>query len=296
MRTVATGPGLGLAPVAPAGSAGVITGLGARPTHLRPRGPREVRLRGGRRLRLPHREGPASQQRWAEVRRAVRHGLLDQHHAGPGDGDRRLDGRADHHGDSAGPPSERRAAHPRAPLHRLQRDGRGGPAGPRGLPAERAAGEPAQQPKKISVPLFESVVPAGLARRLRASGDAAAQRADLGARPRRVPRACRRATAASATRRAESRTRRTTPDSWAGPRRARKAIPFPTSPRTRTRGSPGPRTRSRTTCGTGNKPDGDVAGGLMDEVIHGHGGRLQAPDEAGPARDRPVSEDHPRRA
>ncbi len=42
---------------------------------------------------------------------------------------------------------------------------------------------------------------------------------------------------------------------------------------------------------TGNKPDGDAAGGLMAEVIEGTTAGYKAPDEGGPARDRPVPED-----
>ena len=105
------------------------------------------------------------------------------------DGDRQLDRRADHHGHPPGPAAQRRAAPARAPLHGLQRDGRGGPEGPDGVPAHGAAGEPAEPAEEDHGAAVRVRVPAGVARRLRAQGDAAAQGADLRPGARRVPRA-----------------------------------------------------------------------------------------------------------
>src|SRR5438132_964788 len=74
-------------------------------------GARQVRARRARRLRLPHRAEAAGQRGRRAVRRAVRDGVLEQHHARPRDGHRRLDRRADHHGDASRPPAQRRAPH-----------------------------------------------------------------------------------------------------------------------------------------------------------------------------------------
>ena len=82
----------------------------------------------------------------------------------PRDGDRQMDGRPDHHGDSRGPTAQWRAAHPRAPVSDLQRHGGGGSARGGGLPRSVPPVRRANTPKKISVPMFESVfLPAWLA-------------------------------------------------------------------------------------------------------------------------------------
>src|SRR5438046_8033254 len=75
-----------------------------------------------------------------------------------------MDGRADRHRHATGPPVQRRAAAARASVSRLQRDGRRGSQGAGRVPEERAAVKRANQPKRIAVPLFESVfLPAWLA-------------------------------------------------------------------------------------------------------------------------------------
>ncbi len=112
-------------------------------------------------------------------------------------------------------------------------------------------------------------VPAGLARGVRAAGDASGQRADLRAWREESTSCGQWRTAANATRRGESPMRPTTPGSWAVRRRARRAIPCPTSRPTRTPGLTWSEDEIAEYLETGNKPDGDVAGGLMSEVIEG---------------------------
>ena len=126
----------------------------------------QVHLRGHRGLRVPHPAQAAGQQRGAQVRWALRHRLLDQHHPRSQDRDRLLDGRPDHHGHPARPPAQWRAAPAGAPLHRLQRHGRGRPQGRDRLSPQPAAGQPREPAEEdLRAPLRVGV-PAGLAGRL----------------------------------------------------------------------------------------------------------------------------------
>ena len=125
------------------------------------------------------------------------------------------------------------------------------------------------QPKKISVPLFESVfLPAWLAAfAVKETPPPSAPTSGRG--PRGVPRPGR-----GPLRRVPHPARRhpgggQLPLPGREPQGARRTPSSPTSPPTRTRASPGPRSEIAEYMGTGNKPDGDVAGGLMGEIIQG---------------------------
>ena len=142
-----------------------------RPRERRLRPPRsrgQVRLRRHRRLRLPHRAEGAVNAGGRSYDGPFGTVYSSEHHAGPRDRDRRLDGRADHHRDAPRPPAERRAADPGAPVHRVQRHGRGGPPGPGGLPADGPAGQPRDPAEEDLHAALRVRVPSGLARGLRA--------------------------------------------------------------------------------------------------------------------------------
>ena len=106
-------------------------------------------------------------------------------------------------------------------------------------------------PKKISVPAVRERVPPGLAGGVRAAGDAAGHRADLGRGARGVPGArggaLRRVPHAA---RGDSRDRQL-PVPGRDPEGTRRATRYRTSRRTRTPASRGPRTRSPTTSRPG---------------------------------------------
>ena len=137
-----------------------------------------------------------------KLRGAVRDRLLLEHHAGPADGDRRLDGRADHHGDPSRPSAERRAADPGAPVSRVQRHGRGGPPRPGGVPPTLPAVNRPNTAEEDHRAAVRERVPPGLARGLRAARDACRRPRPPRGGPRRVPACARSGTAVSATRRA----------------------------------------------------------------------------------------------
>ena len=134
--------------------------------------------------------------------RALRDRVLVEHHARPGDGDRRLDRRADHHRDPTRPAAQRRAADPGASLYGVQRHGRGGPPGAGRVPPDRAAGEAAQDRRRRS--------PCRCSRACSCRPGSRPSRRARRRRPPRPPRgwragstwSARSATAASATRRA----------------------------------------------------------------------------------------------
>ena len=233
------GPGLGRFPVTGSGRQG------------------EVHLRCCRGLWLPHRtresrHGP--ERRGAEIRCALRHGVLHEHHTGSPNRYRDLDGRTDHCGNPCGSATQRGAYHPDPPVHDVQRDGRRGSPRPGRVLEDSAAHQPAEPTEEDQRAPLRKRVPAGLAGRLRFKGDAAAAGANHAA--------CRAASiwsawsaiAASAIPRAGSPRPRTTPASWPVTPRGRKIPSSPTSPPTRIPASPGPRRRSPSTWAPATPP------------------------------------------
>src|SRR5215831_329091 len=206
----------------------------------------QVRLRGHGRLRLPYGAEGRRQRGRPQVRRPVRHGVLEQHHSRPEDGDRELDGRADHHRRPPGPAAQRRAHPPRASVHVVQRYGRGRSDRAGEVPAQRASREQAHAAEEDHHSHVRERVPARLAHDLRLQGDAAGPRSAL-------------TMALDTSRFLAGNTKKTGPEGQATPN---------LTPDKGT-GLDWSEEQIVTYLQTGNRPDGDVAGGLMGEMIQG---------------------------
>ena len=220
---------------------------------------------------MPHRARESRhrlERRGAEIRCAVRHGVLHEHHPGSPHRDRGLDRRADHCGNPRGPTTERRAYHPDPSVHDVQRDGRRGSPRAGRVPQEPAAHHPNESAEEDQRAPLRKRVPAGLAGRVRFEETPPTQ-APTGGMPRgeylvRVVGHCGECHTPRGITQATDNSR-----FLAGNPKGPENSVVPNITPDKDTGLTWSEEEIAEYLGTGNTPSGDVAGGLMGEVIQG---------------------------